>query len=466
MSVLDTRGALLALALLGGTAQAADTDPAATLEAAYQKEFVFLAAEKAALEARVDEVRADRTQRVGGAEAELARLQARLLALQADADAAQDVLDGAERETTAVVEDAELVGTTLFQAAETLQREGFALPQTTETPEEQAAALELAFDEVRRRQASGAAVRSETGSYFLRDGEKVEGTLVRVGNIAAYGLSERGTGALAPAGAGRLQLRSEDAEVSARVLGGTGASDHVGVFLFESLDKRVEEKSVKTLATLMEGGGLVGWVIVLLGLAGLMMAALRAVVLAGVKSRGDAVVERVAPFLAAGDVHAAGRAVKAGDGAAGRVIGAVLGQAARGGSREGLEDAAGEAVLRELPKIDRFGAAILVIAAVAPLLGLLGTVTGMIRTFEIITEFGTGDPKMLSGGISEALITTQLGLVVAIPMLLLGNLLSGRANTVAANLERSALALLTRLDQPASETVLSVQPEPREDAVA
>ena len=68
--------------------------------------------------------------------------------------------------------------------------------------------------------------------------------------------------------------------------------------------------------------------------------------------------------------------------------------------------------------------------ALCPLLGLLGTVTGMIATFDIITEFGTGDPKMLSGGISTALITTQLGLIVAIPAVLLGNAMASRTDKV------------------------------------
>lgn len=101
--------------------------------------------------------------------------------------------------------------------------------------------------------------------------------------------------------------------------------------------------------------------------------------------------------------------------------------------------------LKEQPALDRFGALIFVVAAVAPLLGLLGTVTGMIATFEIITEFGTGDPKMLSGGISEALITTQLGLVVAIPAVVLGNILKGRATTVGDALEAGALSLINML---------------------
>lgn len=78
-----------------------------------------------------------------------------------------------------------------------------------------------------------------------------------------------------------------------------------------------------------------------------------------------------------------------------------------------------EAILREQSGFDKFLWAIKVVTAAAPLMGLLGTVTGMIRTFQAITLFGTGDPKLMAGGISEALVTTMLGLVVAIPLVLL-----------------------------------------------
>ena len=98
--------------------------------------------------------------------------------------------------------------------------------------------------------------------------------------------------------------------------------------------------------------------------------------------------------------------------------------------------------MNESSKIDRFGSVILVIAAVSPLLGLLGTVTGMIGTFDIITEFGTGDPKLLSSGISEALITTKYGLIVAIPLLLLGNVLSGWGLRTKNHLEQAALHMI------------------------
>ena len=116
-----------------------------------------------------------------------------------------------------------------------------------------------------------------------------------------------------------------------------------------------------------------------------------------------------------------------------------------------------EALLAEQPRIERFGVPIMVIAAVAPLLGLLGTVTGMIGTFDVITQFGTGDPKMLSGGISEALVTTQMGLIVAIPMLLLGNLLGARATTLLDQVERGTMRLVNVHDRSRETTPQPLQ---------
>lgn len=84
-----------------------------------------------------------------------------------------------------------------------------------------------------------------------------------------------------------------------------------------------------------------------------------------------------------------------------------------------------------------------VLAAVSPLLGLLGTVTGMIETFQSITLFGTGDPKLMSGGISQALVTTQLGLAVAIPLVLLHSLLTGQVNRLVERLGKFNSDMLT-----------------------
>jgi biopolymer transport protein ExbB len=140
------------------------------------------------------------------------------------------------------------------------------------------------------------------------------------------------------------------------------------------------------------------------------------------------------------DSQEALQAIENKNGSVARVIKATLRNLER--DRLHLEDIISEHMLNESSRLDRFNSIILVFAAVAPLLGLLGTVTGMIATFDIITEYGTGDPKLLAGGISIALVTTELGLIVAIPLLLVGNLLSGWASRIKDQMEHSALSIV------------------------
>jgi biopolymer transport protein ExbB len=110
--------------------------------------------------------------------------------------------------------------------------------------------------------------------------------------------------------------------------------------------------------------------------------------------------------------------------------------------REEMENALQEAVLREIAPMERFLSTLGMLAAIAPLLGLLGTVTGMIDTFHVITLHGTGDPRLMSGGISEALVTTMLGLGVAIPLMLSQTLLSRVVETKIGEMEEKAVALV------------------------
>lgn len=109
---------------------------------------------------------------------------------------------------------------------------------------------------------------------------------------------------------------------------------------------------------------------------------------------------------------------------------------------ETLELKLDEAILKETPKLERFLTIIKLISAVAPLFGLLGTVTGMIVTFQAITLFGTGDPKLMAGGISQALVTTVLGLVVAIPTLLLHSVVAGMSKRIVHVLEEQSAGLI------------------------
>ena len=107
-----------------------------------------------------------------------------------------------------------------------------------------------------------------------------------------------------------------------------------------------------------------------------------------------------------------------------------------------LERKIDEAVIKELPRLERGLSIIKILAIIAPLLGLLGTVTGMIQTFQSITLFGTGDPKLMAGGISQALVTTVLGLMTAIPLTFLHALVSSRSRVVVQVLEEQSAGII------------------------
>jgi biopolymer transport protein ExbB len=123
----------------------------------------------------------------------------------------------------------------------------------------------------------------------------------------------------------------------------------------------------------------------------------------------------------------------------------------RHSSRDHLEEILHECVLAELPRLERHLGTLAVLGGIAPLLGLLGTVTGMIHTFQLVTIFGSGDAKLLSGGISEALITTETGLAIAIPALLVHAFLARRARGIVGGLELAAVGIVNRLASRGSE---------------
>jgi len=119
--------------------------------------------------------------------------------------------------------------------------------------------------------------------------------------------------------------------------------------------------------------------------------------------------------------------------------------------REDIENALQETILGQIPPLERFLSTLGMIASIAPLLGLLGTVTGMINTFHAITYFGTGDAKMMSGGISEALVTTMLGLAVAIPIMFSHTLLSRFVENLIAQMEEKAVAFVNTIEKVKEE---------------
>ncbi len=180
-----------------------------------------------------------------------------------------------------------------------------------------------------------------------------------------------------------------------------------------------------TLAEKVDQGGIVGYSIIALGIIGLLIAIWRWLGLSSASRKVKAQLKSDTPSS---------------DNPLGRVLAAY--ESNKNADTETIELKLSEAGLKEMPALTKGLLFIKVISVVAPLMGLLGTVTGMIKTFQVITLYGAGDPKMMAGGISQALVTTVLGLVVAIPMVLLHTIVSGSSRKVINVIQSQSAGLI------------------------
>ena len=175
----------------------------------------------------------------------------------------------------------------------------------------------------------------------------------------------------------------------------------------------------------VQQGGIVGYLVILLGLFGVSIAGQRWFILQAADKAVTAQLES---------------STISDDNALGRVLGVYENN--KSVDTDTLELKLAEAVFKETPELNKGLLIIKVISVVAPLMGLLGTVTGMIKTFQAITLYGTGDPKLMAGGISQALVTTVLGLTVAIPTTLLHTIVSGRSRRVTQIIQEQAAGII------------------------
>ena len=278
---------------------------------------------------------------------------------------------------------------------------------------------------------SGKILKYQT-QIVLADGEKTTASVVRVGsfNLISDGkyLNYQGETdqvvALARQPAGRFLSLADDFQSSKDVIAPLNIDPSRGAILSmlvqaPSLTERIAQ------------GGIVGYVILSLLFVGLALCVERFITL---KKQREKVAQQLASETPLKD----------------NPLGEIM-QAFNDYHEtdlETLELKIDETIIRNSPPITRGLNTIKILSAVAPLLGLLGTVTGMIATFQSITLFGTGDPKLMAGGISQALVTTVLGLVCAIPLLLLYNLLSSQSKSILQILdEQSAGIMANRRDQ-------------------
>ena len=286
--------------------------------------------------------------------------------------------------------------------------------------------IERVWFELQREMTESGKVTKFTTDVVEAGGAKVSKEVVRVGPFALVAdgkyLEFNGvTGTVSelirqPAdryGESAVELQASNGDIVKFGIDPTGGSILGLLVQAPNLQERVEQ------------GGVVGYIILIVGAFGLLLSIERLFTLTVIRAK-------VNSQLKSAEVktnNPLGRVLKVRD-------------EHPNADTEALELHLTEAILAEVPKLGRNLTIIKIISVVAPLMGLLGTVTGMINTFQAITLFGTGDPKLMAGGISTALVTTVLGLVVAIPTTLLYAMLNTRSKNIVYILQEQAAGVI------------------------
>ena len=287
-------------------------------------------------------------------------------------------------------------------------------------------------------------VRLDKGKIIDRSGKEVQADVLMAGPFTAAYRLEGETGflnhsndgsklyALSRLPAGHLQRQLADYMA--------GTSESVPVDIGRGAALRQLSHQLSLSEQIIKGGPIV-WPILAILVIGLLIVVERAVRLLRNRHSNLPLIEEIRELSRSGDWQGCEqRCSQMSAKPLGRVLLAGLG--ARSLAREDMENTLQEAILKEIPGLERFLSTLGMLTAIAPLLGLLGTVTGMINVFHVITLYGASDPRLMSGGISEALVTTMLGLSVAIPLMLLHNMLSRGVDRMVGDLEEQAVSLV------------------------
>lgn len=286
--------------------------------------------------------------------------------------------------------------------------------------------IERLWFELQREMTESGKVHTFTREVVAADGSKSDQEVVRVGG---FNLVSQGK---------YLEYIDETGSVAELIRQPTGRYLNTAADLSESNGQQtafaLDPTSGSILGLLVQApdtqervdqGGPVGYVILAIGAIGLLIALERFISLFLVSSK----VKRQVKTDVASNDNPLGRVMLVKD-------------QNKNADTETLELKLSERILAEVPKLTNRLTLIKIISVVAPLIGLLGTVTGMINTFQAITLFGTGDPKLMAGGISQALVTTVLGLVVAIPMVFISTLLNTLSRGIITTLQQQSAGII------------------------
>ncbi|PIE57991.1 MAG: MotA [Desulfobulbus propionicus] len=299
--------------------------------------------------------------------------------------------------------------------------------------------LDMYFDDIE----AGKAIVRYQGSVLDRNGEDRNADIIRFGHMGGLFETDKDNGFLTfSPGSNRLLMSGDPGYFVSRAITSFYDGEQNNAPMDISGGVAISQLSRKeTLAERLRSGGVLVIPILLVGLAAIIIALERIIFLSRVRSNTDALMTKVTSLVFHGDFEQALATTKPHES---RPTGKVLmaGLMHKNQNQEVIESAMSEAILTQVPRLERFIGTLKVLAAVAPLLGLLGTVTGMINTFQVITVHGTGDPRLMAGGISEAMVTTQVGLAVAIPIMMTASFLGGRVKNIARDMEEKGVSLM------------------------
>lgn len=291
-------------------------------------------------------------------------------------------------------------------------------------------------------------IERRTGEFVGPDGRKTTGEIIRLGRFTTYFRLNDGTvGFLKPEADGR-RLVAVTGEAPASMLSAIEdyfdkKSDILPVDLSGG-DYFLQMTKERTFREWIDEGGPIMYVIGALGILGILLFIERIIVLGTKAKASDKVMDKIKGMISQSNFSDA----KAFCSSKSRIPTCQMLDSALehvGHSQEVIENALQEAILKQVPKLERFIPTLALIAVISPLLGLLGTVSGMIDTFKIIVEVGTGDPGMLADGISVALLTTQFGLMVAVPTMIAHHFLKSQVDKIVVDMQEKGTSFAITL---------------------
>lgn len=288
--------------------------------------------------------------------------------------------------------------------------------------------LEELWIALQTEMTESAKVTKFDASYVTLEGEKAQGTVTRIGSFnlisdAGYLVFNAETQQMQPLAKQPENFILADAKAFTAAAPGTVAPVYIDPTGGNLLRLKTQEA---TLEEQFHSGGTPGYVITVLLIIGLLIAAVRFIALTSAQSGINAQLKNLSN---PSDKNALGRILK-------------VYHENKNVDVENLELKLDEAIMRETPAIEKGIGIIKLIAAVGPLLGLLGTVVGMIGAFQMITLHGTGDPKIMAGQISMALVTTVQGLLCALPLLFIHSLLQSKSNSILHILDEQSAGII------------------------